>query len=225
MSPLAPGTLALLLLWGTAVGVDLVSFPQAMIARPIVAGTITAAILGDLESGLHVALVMELFALDVLPVGAARYPDYGPATVAAVTFASGHPWEVALGPAVLLGLFFAMLGGLSLLWIRERNARAIQENTAGLAAGEAGTIARLQYGGLARDVWRSLVLTAMGLGVAVGVGTRFPMLERFGIVTAVAVGAGLAAAAGGAIRSAGHGARVRWLATGVGLGLLLSLLR
>jgi mannose/fructose/N-acetylgalactosamine-specific phosphotransferase system component IIC len=225
MSPLAPATLALLLLWGTAVGVDLVSFPQAMIARPIVAGTITAAILGDLESGLRVALVMELFALDVLPVGAARYPDYGPATVAAVTFASGRPWEVALGPAVLLGLFIAMLGGLSLLWIRERNANAIQENTAGLAAGEAGTIARLQFGGLARDVSRSLVMTGMGLGVAVGVGARFPMLERFGMVTAVAVGAGLAAAAGGAIRSAGHGARVRWLAAGVGLGLLLSLLR
>src|SRR5882762_10628148 len=38
----------LLLMWGTLVGLDLVSVPQAMIARPIVAGPIAGAILGDI---------------------------------------------------------------------------------------------------------------------------------------------------------------------------------
>jgi PTS system mannose-specific IIC component len=218
-------TLALLLAWGTLVGVDLVSFPQAMIARPLVAGSIAAMLLGDLDTGLKVAVVMELFALDVLPVGASRYPDYGPATVGAVAFAAGKPWEAALGPAILIGLFAAVLGGWSLQWIREDNARAIQRRSAGLAAGETRTIALLQYGGLARDVLRSFGLTAASLAGAVAVAARLPMFSSLRIVTAVAIGAGLAAAAGGAIRSAGGGARIRWLAAGVGVGLLIAILR
>ena len=225
MNPLGGGTLAFLLAWGTAVGVDLVSWPQAMISRPLIAGTVTAALMGDLEGGVRVALVMELFALDVLPVGASRYPDYGPATVGAVAFAAGQPWEAALGPAVLIGLLAAVLGGWSLRWIREDNARSIQRNAAGLAAGETRTIARLQYGGLARDVMRSFGLTAVSLATAVAVGARIPMLPSLRIVTVVAIGAGLAAAAGGPVRSAGRGARIRWLAAGAGLGLLLSLIR
>lgn len=225
MSPMSGTTLALLLAWGTLVGLDLVSFPQAMIARPLVAGTIAAALLGDLDTGLRVAVVMELFALDVLPAGASRYPDYGPATVGAVAFTAGKPWEAALGPAVLIGLLAAVLGGWSLQWIREDNARAIQRHTAGLAAGETRTIALLQYGGLARDVLRSFGLTAASLALAVAVAARLPMLSSLPIVTVVAIGAGLAAATGGAIRSAGGGARMRWLAAGIGAGLLLAMLR
>ena len=217
MNSLHGATLAFLLAWGTAVGVDLVSWPQAMISRPLIAGAVTAALMGDLEGGLRVALVMELFALDVLPVGASRYPDYGPATVGAVALAAGQPWQAALGPAVL--------GGWSLQWIREDNARSIQRNAAGLAAGETSTIARLQYAGLARDVLRSFGLTAVSLAAAAALGARMPMSPSLRIVTAVAIGAGLAAAAGGALRSAGRGARMRWLAAGAGLGLLITLVR
>jgi PTS system mannose-specific IIC component len=73
----------LLVGWGTLVALDLVSVPQAMIARPIVAGAVAGWMCGDLDAGLRVGLLFELFALDVLPVGAVRYPDYGPATVVA----------------------------------------------------------------------------------------------------------------------------------------------
>ena len=48
---------------------------------------------------------------------------------------------------------------------------------------------------------------------------------RFALVSAVAVGAGLAAALGGALRGAGHGARLRWLAVGAGIGVLLAVLQ
>ena len=77
-------TLALLLLWGTVVGLDLVSVPQMMIARPLVAGTVAGLLVGDPETGLRLGVVFELFQFDILPVGAARYPEYGPPTVAAV---------------------------------------------------------------------------------------------------------------------------------------------
>src|SRR5439155_246973 len=78
-----------LLLWGTLVGLDLVSVPQMMIARPIVAGPIAGAMLGDLGAGLQLGVLFELFQYDVLPMGATRYPEYGPATVAAVSAAHG----------------------------------------------------------------------------------------------------------------------------------------
>ena len=57
--------------------------------------------------------------------GAARYPEYGPATVAAVS--AGHLLTGAGGLAIgaLVGLPVAMLGGLSLHLLRRLNARAL----------------------------------------------------------------------------------------------------
>ena len=77
-------------------GVDLVSVGQLMIARPIVAGTIAGLILGDAETGIRLGLIFELFQFDILPFGAVRYPEYGPATLAAVVAAHliGRPDEV-----------------------------------------------------------------------------------------------------------------------------------
>src|SRR3989475_6041564 len=85
-----------LVVWGTLVGVDLVSLPQMMIARPLVAGTGAGAILGDIPTGLKLGVVFELLQYDILPVGAVRYPEYGPATVAAG--AAPHPAARVLRP-------------------------------------------------------------------------------------------------------------------------------
>lgn len=213
-------TLLALLVWGTLVGLDLVSVAQSMIARPFVAGFVAGVLLGDPAAGLRIGVLLELFALDVLPVGAARYPDYGPATVAAAVILAGAPWELGLGLSATVGLLLAVLGGWSLQWLRRANARAIQRHAAALAAGESGTIRRLQYGGLARDALRSALLTAVGLAAAVG--ARSLELDRRTAValTLVALGAGLAAALGGALRRAGTGTRLRWLAAGLALGAL-----
>ena len=62
----------LLLIWGMFVGLDLVSLPQMMIARPLVAGTVAGAILGDIPTGLKLGVVFELLQFDILPVGAVR---------------------------------------------------------------------------------------------------------------------------------------------------------
>ena len=87
--PTSLGQLLGLLGWGTLVGVDLVSFPQAMLSRPLIAGAGAGLVLGEPVAGLQIGLLLELFALDVLPVGAARYPDYGPGVIGAVVLASG----------------------------------------------------------------------------------------------------------------------------------------
>jgi mannose/fructose/N-acetylgalactosamine-specific phosphotransferase system component IIC len=226
MSELAPHTVVLLLVWGTVVALDLVSVPQAMLSRPLVVGTVAGWLVGDVEAGLRVGVVLELFALDVLPIGAVRYPDYGPATVAAVALAAGAPWELGLGLSVGLALLLAVLGGWSMQAVRRWNAHAIQHRAAALAAGESGAIRRLQYAGLLRDAARGALLTARGLLGAWALG-RWVVLDRETAVglTLVAIGAGLSAVAGGAVRSAGRGARLRWLVAGAVAGTLLAVLR
>src|SRR6476661_7888768 len=166
MTDFSPHHILPLLLWGTLVGLDLVSVPQAMISRPIVAGIVAGLLAGDVQAGIRTGALLELFALDVLPAGAARYPDYGPATVAAVALAVGTPWELGLGVSSALGLVLAVLGGWSLQVVRRWNARAIQRRAAALAAGESSAIRRLQYGGVLRDALRGFILTLLGLVLA-----------------------------------------------------------
>ena len=226
MTALDPLTVVLLIVWGTVVALDLVSVPQAMLSRPLVAGPVAGWIVGDLEAGLRVGVVLELFALDVLPIGAVRYPDYGPATVVGVALAAGGPWELELGLSVGLALILASLGGWSLQVVRRWNARAIQRHAAALAAGESNAIRWLQYAGLARDGARGALLTVVGLLIAWAI-ARWLTIDRSTAVglTLVAVGTGLAAAANGAVRSAGRGARLKWLVAGALAGTLVAVLR
>ena len=110
--------------------------------------------------------------------------------------------------------------------MRRWNARAIQRRAAALAAGESGAIRRLQYAGLARDGARGAVLTALGLARRLGpraAGSRSTGGTAVGL-TLVAIGTGLAAAANGAVRSAGRGARLKWLTVGAAAGAVLALL-
>ena len=73
--------LVLLTLLGAVLGLDAVSFPQAMLSRPIVAATLGGAFVGNAEVGLLVGATLELIALETLPVGASRYPEWGSASV------------------------------------------------------------------------------------------------------------------------------------------------
>ena len=209
-----------LLGWGTLVGLDLVSVPQMMISRPLVAGTIAGAIAGDVASGMRVGLLLELFALDILAVGAARYPDYGPATVVASAFAAASPagWQAVLGPAALLGLLLARLGGWTMPYLRHANARVVQLHSAELAAGELGRIEAIHWLSLIRDAVRSFALTGFGL-LLVALWLRMPTPGEW-LPAVAAVGAAMAAAWSGAVRTAGRGLRLTWVEAGAVAGLL-----
>lgn len=214
---------ALLLAWGTVAAVDLVSFPQCLLARPIVACGVAGALAGDVGSGLRVGALLELFALEALPVGAARYPDHGPGAVAAAVAAAGLP-AAACGPAVLLGVAMGAAAGRTLPWLRRANARAMERRLAREGV-TAGGLAALQAGGLARDALRGLVLTALGIGAAALLRTvAWPDGVEGGLL-AVAVGGGAAAAGGSALRATARDARGRWLAAGAAGGLALALWR
>ncbi|MEK6689592.1 MAG: PTS sugar transporter subunit IIC [Gemmatimonadota bacterium] len=207
--------LPVLLGWGTLVGLDLVSFPQGLLSRPLVAATVAGALLGDLEAGLRVGLVLELFALDVLPIGASRYPDFGPGTVAATVLAAGRSWSEGLGPAVLLGLVLAMVGGRSIDVVRRINGRALRQSEASLLSGDVRAVTRLQWLGLTTDAARSLGLTLLGLLAVVGyrlVPAPAALARTLGLL--VVAGGVVAGLHGVSRRSAGW----RWIVLGLGLG-------
>ena len=214
------------LVWGTLVGVDLVTVPQGLLSRPIVAASVTGVLFGDPAVGLVVGMTLELYALDVLPIGAARYPDYGIAAVAAAAVAAHSPPTMAPAVAGLIGLPMAILGGWSLHRLRRFNAASVQRRLERVAAGDARAIWELQRNGLIRDALRSLAVTAVGVVVALMV-TRIPWgeLRHVELLSWATVAGGLVAVLSGAVRSSGDGARRRWLAVGLGVGVLVVLIR
>lgn len=215
-----------LLLWGTFVGLDLISWPQAMIARPLVAGVVAGAILGDVAAGTTVGVVLEVFALEVLPVGAARYPDYGVGAVTATVAASGAPDVLGLGPAILLGLVVAYAGQGSIHVVRRRTALDVRGVAVALDAGDPIAIRATHLRGLSRDALRALLLTAAGLLLAAGLRAVPPVGVRGAALLQLAsVGTALGIGALGAVRLAGLGVGRVWLTMGLVTGMAWVVLR
>jgi len=214
-----------LLVWGTLVGVDLVSLPQMMIARPLVAGTVAGAILGDIETGLKLGVVFELLQYDILPVGAVRYPEYGPATVAAVATAHASTGVLGLGLGALVGLVTGLIGGITIHLLRRVNSRVVHAAAATLESGDPRALVRLHVGALLRDGLRAALVTAVGLGLA---WIARPLLAgvlslRDATLLAIAVvAAALAAGAAGTLRLVGRGPNLAWFAAGLGGGIVVA---
>lgn len=213
-----------LLVWGILVGVDLVSLPQMMIARPIVAGTVAGAILGDIPTGLQLGVVFELLQYDILPVGAVRYPEYGPATIAAVATAHASTGVLGLGLGVLVGLVTGLVGGVTINVLRRVNSRIVHNAAAALESGDPRALVRVHVGGLLRDAVRAATVTSFGLLLA---WLARPLLavaltERGASLLAVAtIGAAIAAGAAGTLRLVGRGQNLKWFAAGLSGGLLI----
>ena len=218
-----PSSLAVLTLLGAVVGLDGVSFPQAMLSRPLVAATLGGAVCGSPVSGLLVGLLLECFALETMPFGASRYPEWGPASVAAGVVAAvpgGDPEASAriIPFAVVAGLGAAMLAGRTLIWLRRFNRAAAVRRRDDIAAGDASAILGLQWIGLGADFLRAGVLTAAF--VLVLVPARDAVLAASGApgALAVAVAGTLAVGvAGGAYWKVVHTTRgyAWWLLAGV----------
>jgi PTS system mannose-specific IIC component len=217
-----------LLLWGTVVGLDLVSVPQIMIARPIVAGAVAGGILGDARIGLLIGILFELFQYDVLPVGAARYPEYGPATVAAVAAAHAITGVLGFGVGALVGLVTGLVGGVSLQLSRRLNTRAVQRAADGLDRGDVALLTRVHVVGIGRDAVRAALVTGFGLVLAFAARTVLVVAvspQRAGLLGVAAVAAALAAGASGTYRLVGRGAALLWFALGLGAGAAVTWLR
>ncbi len=207
-----------LVLWGVVVGLDLISVAQTMVARPLVAGTVAGLITGDVLAGATLGAILELFALDVLPVGASRYPDYGLGAIAATATASGAPWLLGTGLGVMVGLVVAYAGGVGIHAVRLRNVRDLTHHAAVLAVGDARGITLIQVRALLRDALRALLVSSAGIAVGLAVHRWFPLSAAGALyLVVVAVGAAVAGAANGVIRVT---AAERWFVLGLAVGII-----
>jgi len=215
-----------LVAWGVLVGLDLASVAQTMISRPIVAGTVAGFILGDPMTGAATGVILELFALEVLPVGASRYPDYGLGAVAAVATAAGAPGVLGSGIGAAVGLLVAYLGGKAIHMVRIENVYDVERHRDALDAGVARAVLGVHLRSLGRDVFRTLVLVGVGLFLAMIVRRWLPLtLDGAVRLSVVVAGAAMAAAVSGVGRLTGRKMSLRWFLVGLVGGLVAVLIR
>lgn len=150
---------------GAVLGLDVVSFPQSMISRPIVAATLAGALIGQPGRGLVMGVALEFFALESMPFGASRYPEWGSASVVGgVLFAqSADGTTAAMTVAALAALLTASIGGSSMVWLRRGNAFWARKQQARIARGSGSAVVALQLGGMSADLIRGGLLTLFGL--------------------------------------------------------------
>ena len=150
---------------GAILGLDVVTFPQAMISRPIVAATAAGAFVGAPFAGLTIGATLELLALGMLPFGASKYPEWGSASVVGgVLYASQLNDPAGALPASLLAaLLTAVVSGWSMIKLRRLNAARAARVRADLDAGDADAITGLQLFGLTADLLRGFLVTFAGM--------------------------------------------------------------
>ena len=189
-------------LLGAVLGLDVVSFPQIMISRPIVASTIAGALGGSASDGLLAGVFLEMMALETLPVGASRYPEWGTASVVggALYVSRSGDATSALLFAMLGAMITAWVGGYSMYALRRLNGRWTKRALPALEAGDASVVTWLQLRGLGTDLLRGFVLTALALvllvpltGIAVANGHGDSATIRAVLVAVAASIAGSAA--------------------------------
>lgn len=209
---------------GGFVGLDATSFPQVMISRPLVAGVLTGALAGRVAEGLALGFLMEVFALLTLPIGAARYPEPGTATVAAAAaYIAATPPGLDPG-SLLLALAFALawerLAGETVVLLRRANGRML------IAGGPvaSGALERRHLVAMTLDFLRGAAVALSGalLGYAL-----LTVLVPFWTLSRTLTLALLCIAAAGMIGTAvplfGFGPRARVaLVTGLVVGVALS---
>lgn len=212
-------------LLGGVLGLDTVSFPQVMISRPIVACTVAGAFLGNPLAGLLLGALVETFALETLPVGASRYPEWGGASaVGGALVAQSPDWhEGTIVVALVATLATAWLGGWSMVQLRNWNGRQAERRKTQINAGDRQVVMGLQVRGLVADLLRGIGVTIFGVAVFAPLvsmaSARWaldPLLTRAILVT---IGGIMAVSA---VYKVFHGvARARWyFAAGLITGLL-----
>jgi mannose/fructose/N-acetylgalactosamine-specific phosphotransferase system component IIC len=167
-------------------------------------------------------VLLEFFALDVLPVGAARYPDYGLGAVAAVAVVAGSPSVLGSGLAGALGLGIAYIGGAGAHVARLMNGADVVRNSDALDSGDYKAIYRVHMRGLLRDLARSVLVMALGLSAAYAMRLGMPPVTLEGAVylRIVVVGAAIAAAVSGTVRLTGRRVTMQWFILGLFGGIV-----
>jgi mannose/fructose/N-acetylgalactosamine-specific phosphotransferase system component IIC len=217
---IAPWALALV---GGVVAVDGTSAGQTMVSRPLVAGALAGAILGDLELGLGLGALLELFAIVAVPAGGVRLTEMGVATVVAVGVGVQLPNQGSVPLAIAYGLVAAEVGGFTVDRLRHLNTRrweALEGD--GLTP---GGLVRLHWSAIGADWLRGagLVLLLVPLG-AWGLSTLAEEWPLTGSVTRALLLLAIAVHAGVLLKNwGGWRKRRRFFLGGIVAGLALGI--
>jgi PTS system mannose-specific IIC component len=219
-----------LALLGGLLGLDVVSFPQAMISRPLVAATLSGALIGEATAGLMLGAALELIALETLPFGASRYPEWGSASVVGgAIFASqtNHP-AGAMSLAVVSALATTWVGGWTMVKLRRLNAYWAARKRDALEAGARGAVISLQLMGMTADLVRGALLTAIAYALLAPLAAW--CIARWSpdaqISRAIVVAAAASVAGGAAWKLFHATAGARWFfVSGLAVGLFFLFLR
>ena len=200
------GHLALAGAWGALVSLERRAFLQAMFSRPLVAATGMGLLLGQLQTGLYLGMILELFYLGTASLGAALPENDTLAasgtTAAAAMMASqsgggGTPaiWSVCL-------LLFSGLGLLGRAVDRRVEAHAATLSAHGLELAEHGELDRavrqnlwgiwpyavvyfvLNVACAALGLWIGTLLAQVPLVVLRGLAWAFPAMASVAAATA-----------------------------------------
>lgn len=197
---LSPAETAAAAVLGGLLALDGTSVAQLMVSRPFVAAALGGAVVGNPAAGMAVGVVLEALHLAVLPVGASRYPEGGPAAAAAgAVYAAVQGPSAASSATLLMAVLFALalewVGGRTVVALRQLNVRFAGAPAEGITP---GALARRHGAPIALDFVRGALLALLGvLGLGallgmVGVG-GFPDVAA-GTVVRLAAVAGIASA-------------------------------
>ncbi|HMG97076.1 MAG TPA: PTS sugar transporter subunit IIC [Gemmatimonadaceae bacterium] len=150
---------------GALLGLDVVSFPQAMVSRPIVAATLAGAFIGHPPAGLLIGVVLELIALDTLPFGASRYPEWGSAGVVGGALFAAQPAGApgALPASLLAALLTASISGWSMVVLRRIIATRLERTRDSIEMGSRDALMGLHLSGMTLDLLRGALVTTLGM--------------------------------------------------------------
>lgn len=150
-----------LLALGAWTTLDGVTVGQFMVSRPLVAGLLAGAVVGNPWAGALVGALLELYLLASVPSGGGRYPEPGPAGVVAGAGAAYVAEPGGMVMALGLGLVLGWLGSWLQAQQRERLggliSMALQRRL------DATIVTRAHLLGVGLDGLRGAVLTGVGL--------------------------------------------------------------
>src|SRR6476660_1403171 len=136
-----------------------------MISRPIVAATLAGAFIGHANAGLLIGVVLEMIALDTLPFGASRYPEWGSAGVVGGALFAAQPQTMpgALPACLLAALLTASISGWSMVVLRRLIVSRLQHTRDRLEEGSRDALLSLHLSGMSLDLLRGGLVTVTAM--------------------------------------------------------------
>ncbi len=214
--------------WGGLLSLERRAFLQAMFSRPLVAATGMGLLLEDVESGLYIGLLLELFHLGVASLGAVLPDNDTVAATSSAAFAAamsnvaggGTPaiWSLA----ILLFLPAGQLGRRLERWLERYTAHLGSQAIASVGRGDLKHALRLNLFGM----WPHFVVFGCLSALAAGLGyllapyeARLPGVLLRGLAWAYPAMASVAAALAVRGSHAQHAGRFALAAAGLVAGL------